>query len=96
VDGICELQLIVNDFGCILMLQCNITVTGNMTLIKEEGIENVVWDMTKLEGGLLDYNLKEGFTTKVIEFKCGEGWANPERKAWNKEGSFAEVFSEGN
>ena len=79
------------------MLQCDITVTGNMTLFNEEGIENVVWDMTKLEGGLLDYDLKEGFKTKVIEFKCGEGWANPERKAkpWNKEGSFAESFPQG-
>jgi hypothetical protein len=70
------------------MLQCDITVTGNMTLFNQEGIENVVWDMTKLEGGLLDHDLKEGFETKVIEFKCGEGWVNPGYKGQ----TFAEAF----
>ena len=73
------------------MLQCEMNVTGL------GGIENVIWDITKLEGGLLDYDLNEGFKTDAIELKCGEeGWENPERKGapWNMEGTFAEAFAE--
>ena len=62
-----------------------------MTLFELEGIKNVVWDMTKLEGGLLDYDLNQGFKTQVIEFKCGEGWVNPGYKGQ----SFTEAFPEG-
>ena len=73
------------------MLQCDITVTGNMTLFNEERIQNVVWDMTKLGGGLLDSDLKEGFKTKVIEFECGEGWVNQGSKGQ----TIAEAFPGG-
>jgi hypothetical protein len=69
------------------MLQCNITVTGR------GGIANVIRDMTKLEAGLLDYDMKEGFKTDAITFDCGEGWVNPERESHGDEAvTFAEAF----
>jgi len=50
--------------------------------------------MTKLEVGMLDYDLKQGFKTDAIDIECGEGWVNPARKGdpWYMEGTFAEAF----
>jgi hypothetical protein len=45
----------------------------NSTAVAGENVKNVVWDITKLGDGLLDYNLNEGFKTDAIEIKCGEG-----------------------
>jgi hypothetical protein len=53
----------------------------------------VIWDITKLEVGLLDYDLKEGFKTDAIKFDCGEGWVNPDMESLGYEAwTFAEAF----
>jgi hypothetical protein len=65
----------------------------NSTAVAGENVKNVVWDITKLGDGLLDYNLNEGFKTDAIEIKCGEGWVNPERAvAARRELSFDQAF----
>jgi hypothetical protein len=86
LDYLCKLQLVLSDISCELMLQCNIIVTG------EKGLDKVIWDMTKLEAGLLDYDLKEGFKTDAIKFECGEGWVNPERDSQGSSVTFAQAF----
>ena len=88
MDRFCKLQLPLDSYACGLILQCDITVIGG------NGIENVNWDMTKLEVGMLDYDLKQGFKTDAIDIECGEGWVNPARKGdpWYMEGTFAEAF----